>query len=491
MSVATVIRYCFVGVVAGVVVASFFVWPGMLWILGALAASVFAVWSRSALGWCVIASLLGMMLGVWRTEAVSERWQAATESFVPGDVSGEARIAGEWSPSGSRYTVPIVWEACDGRLCPSERSLLNVSNQEDWLPGEYITVSCRVELAKNLSQDFDYRMYLAKDGIGSICTASQADRMLGRETMMTGIFRMRDRLERALNAAIPEPENGLLEGVIFGGSGRLPKDIQQDFARTGLSHIVAVSGYNVLIVAECLLWLGIFFGLWRRQAFWVALMGIWLFVLGTGAGASVVRAGIMGTLGFVAIQIGRLSSALWLVVFAAAGMLLWNPLSLRFDLGFQLSFLATGVLVAILPLFQTDDDAGFLGTVREIGVATLVIEIIVAPLLLRTFGFTSLVSLPANILVLPLVPMAMLLTFLAALAGLVIRAPINVFGWLAYALGRYMLAVVSTLSHLSWATLEWEITLGEIVVWYAVVGFGLYFFWQRKIRKERATAAVH
>ena len=142
-------------------------------------------------------------------------------------------------------------------------------------------------------------------------------------------------------------------------------------------------------------------------------------------------------------------------------------------------------------MFQTDDDAGFLGTVREIGVATLVIEIIVAPLLLRTFGFTSLVSLPANILVLPLVPMAMLLTFLAALAGLVIPAPINVFGWLAYALGRYMLAVVSTLSHLSGATLEWEITLGEIVVWYAVVGFGLYFFWQRKIRKERATAAVH
>ena len=484
MSAGSIIRYFLLGAIAGVAIASFVVWPGMPWLIGALAASVFAVWSRQALGWYVVVFLAGMLFGVFRTESVLGQWRTATDAFVPREISGEVRIAGEWSSSGTQSTVPVDWERCEGAPCPAGRSLLTTADRIRSFSGEQLLVTCRAELPKNLRPDFDYRMYLAKDGIGSVCMASRVEPVPGTATVMTGIIRVRDTLEQRIAASVPEPESGLLEGIIFGGSGRLPKDIQQQFARTGLTHIVAVSGYNVLIVAECLLWIGILLGLWRRQAFWVALAGIWLFVLMTGAGASVLRAGIMGTLGFLSIQVGRLSSGIWLVVFAAAGMLLIDPLYFRYDLGFQLSFLATAVLVMILPLFRGRNDEGFRAAAVEIGSATLAIEVIVAPLLLSTFGYTSLVSLPANVLVLPLVPLAMFVTFLAALAGLVLPAGINVFGWVAYALGRYILTVVGTLAHLPWATLEWSISPWQVVTWYAVVGLGIYFLWRKNRRRK-------
>jgi competence protein ComEC len=190
----------------------------------------------------------------------------------------------------------------------------------------------------------------------------------------------------------------------------------------------------------------------------------------------------MGALAFVALQVGRLSSGIWLVLFAAAGMLVYNPFLLRYDLGFQLSFLATLVLVVGLARFRAREVLvqAWWWPVMEIGLATLGIELVVGPLLLSTFGYISLVSIPANILILPVVPLAMLIGFLVVLVGLFVPPMLNIFAWLAYFLTGYMLWVVEFCAHFSWATLQWRITSWQIVLWYTGL-IGVFLWKQRHV----------
>ena len=124
---------------------------------------------------------------------------------------------------------------------------------------------------------------------------------------------------------IPAPQSGLLIGLLLGGDGQLPKTVQDNFSKTGMTHIVAVSGYNVTIIAEYLMLFFLFLGLWRRQAFWVSILGIFLFVLMVGFPSSAVRAGVMGMLLLWAMKNGRLANSQNAIVFSAAVMLLINP----------------------------------------------------------------------------------------------------------------------------------------------------------------------
>ena len=129
-----------------------------------------------------------------------------------------------------------------------------------------------------------------------------------------------------------------MAGLLYGERSGLPLELADNFSRTGVSHIIAVSGYNISIVALALMSLFINLGLARPRAFWLVVAGIILFVIFTGAGASVVRAGIMGLIVLLAGQLGRLSRIGNVLIFTAALMLLFNPYVLIWDAGFQLSF---------------------------------------------------------------------------------------------------------------------------------------------------------
>jgi competence protein ComEC len=299
-------------------------------------------------------------------------------------------------------------------------AIANVPQYGEISYGDRVEVNCELQIPENRDAKFDYRMYLAKDHVEYICNKAKLKKIstVKNKDIFVILIAIKKYFESNLYKLIPQPEGALAGGIIFGGSGGLSQDLQDSFSRTGTTHIIAVSGYNVTIVAEYFLLLGLFFGLWRKQALWFAIVGIVLFVIMVGMPASAVRAGVMSSIVLWAMKNGRLATSTNAIIFAAALMLLLNPLLLRWDIGFQLSFAATIGVVICSDLWQKSRFSKFqMGGLTEIIILTLGAQIFVWPIIAYNFQSFSVISLVANVLVLPLIPISMLLVFLAAMSS--------------------------------------------------------------------------
>ncbi|MFA5962128.1 MAG: ComEC/Rec2 family competence protein [Parcubacteria group bacterium] len=370
--------------------------------------------------------------------------------------------------------------------------LIQESAYQKYVYGEELDLQCKLTLPKNMADsDFDYRAYLARQDIFYICQKPQLEKTgqnLGNR-FYSAVVMLKNKFSKNIYALIPSPEAALLEGLIIGGSGNLSKEIQANFSRTGMTHIVAVSGYNITIVAQYLMLLGFFLGLWRRQAFWFALIGIWVFILMTGFPASAIRAGVMGTLLLYAMKNGRLANAGNAILCSAAVMLFWNPLLLRYDVGFQLSFLATIGIVYFYPLMDKyfgeklkKYPAG-VPFIAEILFMSLSAQIFVLPIILFNFQTLSLISPVTNILVLPILPITMLIGFLAIAISFIFQPLAILFSWLAYLPLRYEILVINYFANLKFSALTVGLSWQGMLVWYIIL-VGVIYFIKKESGKE-------
>jgi competence protein ComEC len=365
--------------------------------------------------------------------------------------------------------------------------LLTAGLYSDLQYGDELNLKCNLKIPQNKDSSFDYRMYLAKDGIFYICDKPSFEKT-GKNKgniIYATVINFKNRLADNISRTIPEPEGALAIGLIFGGTSGLSKEESNNFSKTGLSHIVAVSGFNVTIVAEYLMYAGIFIGLWRKQAFWFAVVGIFLFVFMVGFPSSAVRAGIMGSLLIWAMKNGRLANSQNAIIFSAAVMLLLNPLLLRYDVGFQLSFLATLGIIQLSPFWEKY----FLKKARAFVLAenvflTLSATIFVLPIIIYNFNIVSFVSLLANFLVLSIVPLAMLLVFLTAVAGLIFP-PLSIpFAWVTFLPLKYIIEIVNYLANLSWSSMELKnFGVWHLLAWYVALFLAIFFI-KSRMRKN-------
>jgi competence protein ComEC len=361
--------------------------------------------------------------------------------------------------------------------------LLNVYDYAPYFYGDKLRVECVLKKPENFSAGFDYQMYLAKDGVGYECQKSKIEKLEGSggNFIYRIIFRIKNIFNEKIAKLIPAPEAGLLSGLLLGGNNLLGESWQEKFSITGMTHIVAVSGYNVTIIAEYLMLLGIWLGLWRRQAFWFAVSGITLFIFMIGLPSSAVRAGVMGILLIWAMKNGRLANSQNALLFSASVMLLINPLLLRWDVGFQLSFLATAGIIYFYPLsenylIKNNKVFGWL----EILLLTLSAQIFVLPIILFNFQKLSLVSPLANLLILPIIPLAMILGFTAVLAGFIFMPLAIVLAWLAYLPLKYETLVINYLASLQYASVKFNLSWPEVVIWYVILLVFLFYVRMKK-----------
>lgn len=328
--------------------------------------------------------------------------------------------------------------------------------------GETIRAEGNVERPEPFDTDggrvFRYDQFLAKDGIFALMYQAQVEVVAPRSGAFMhvrgGLSDLKFSGIDALSRALPEPQASLAAGLILGGKQGLGESLLDDFIRSGLVHIVVLSGYNVMIVAEFIMRL---FGfLSRRWAAAAGALAIGAFVLAAGAGPASIRAGLMAGIALYGRATGRTYDAFRALLFSGLLMLLWNPLTLTHDPGFQLSFVATLGLIFGAPVTErwfafmksgpaplenrarkTDnekDSTSLTGFLREIAAATVAAQISVLPLLLYQNGLLSVVAFPTNLLVLPVVPFAMLASFIAMLAGAVVPSLAPVVGLPAYVL---------------------------------------------------------
>jgi competence protein ComEC len=222
---------------------------------------------------------------------------------------------------------------------------------------------------------------------------------------------------------LPEPQASLAVGILLGLQASIPADVSANFSTTGTSHILVISGWNISIIAAALYSLAAGLRIPKRRAFWSILATIWLYTLFVGATPTVIRAAVMGTIVVVGQRLERPAHA-WTTLFAACwAMTLWDPQTL-WDMGFQLSALATASLFAFgkgteALLLRTPLRVGWLDWAREALTATLAAQILALPLILYSFGNLSIIAPLANVMMLPFVPAAMLFGATALLGGMI------------------------------------------------------------------------
>jgi competence protein ComEC len=261
-----------------------------------------------------------------------------------------------------------------------------------------------------------YARYLLRNGVRR--------RMQARSVALTGrarggvpgvVDRIRVRSEDALAFGLGSEQAALLRGMILGGDAGIPESTANDFRVAGLSHILAVSGQNVLLIVILVQAMLMAAGAGRRWRITLPAIIIVIYVGLCGAQASVIRAGVMGLAGLAAIAASRASARVYTLLLAAIVVLAWNPRATA-DVGAQLSFAAVlGLMAFTRPL--ADRLTRFPGWVAEGLAATAGATIATAPLMAMHFGAVSIVSLAANVLGEPLIGPIVWLGSLTAAIG--------------------------------------------------------------------------
>ncbi len=330
---------------------------------------------------------------------------------------------------------------------------------------------------------FSYKNYLAKDAIYSLMVYPTAQKVgwNNRRPIFFWLQELKNSFEDKLAVILPEPQLSFLNGLLFGEKGGLSAELKNEFARTGTSHLVALSGFNITIIAQALGAMFLFFRLGRNRAFWLTLVIIAGFVVMTGAAASVVRAAIMGVVLLVAQKNNRLYDARNGVVLAGALMLWFSPRQLIFDVGFQLSFAAALGLVYLTSIWQKifSRVPEWLG-LKEILISTLAAQVAVLPLLLFYFGSLSLVSPLVNILVLVAIPSTMLLGFVSGLGAFVFVWLGKILGWLAWLFLTYELGMIGFFARWPWASVNWQTSWPWLSAVYYLLLAWLVWRWRKK-----------
>ena len=227
---------------------------------------------------------------------------------------------------------------------------------------------------------------------------------------VANVFREKSKI--LYDRSLPPVSASLLAGIVFGAKEQFPDDFLASLRNTGVMHIVAASGMNIAFVAGGCVF--VFGRILRRQyAIILASIGVVFYVFMVGMQPSIIRAGIMGLLAFGAVLTGRQQFAFWAVLVSGYGMLVYQP-GYLFDLGFQLSFMATLGIICLQPIVPFPKKLFF-----EVLSTTLSAQIATVPLLLSMFGTVGMYSLLVNMLILWIIPIVMILGTAGAIVGLI------------------------------------------------------------------------
>ncbi len=332
---------------------------------------------------------------------------------------------------------------------------------------------------------FDYRDYLARQGIFVLMYNPLVEVLPGVDgnPFLRGLLAFRTHCHARLLRMLPEPQASLAAGILLGLKATIPTEVRDSFAATGTAHILVVSGWHLSIVAMMLVTMTTHAGLSRRTTFIIVLASIWVYALFVGGTPSVLRAAVMASLTLFASTAERRAEPWTLLLLACFALTLLNP-QILWNVGFQLSALATASLFA----FATPIEAWLLrcpplrwsalAWMRAALTATLAAQILALPLIMYHFGTVSLIAPLANVLLAPVLPLAMLLGGLTLGAGLIwleLGQIVALSAWLPLTWITY---VTDWLAELSWAAMR----LPPFPSWLLAGYYGLlggWYVWQQ------------
>lgn len=483
------------GVALTAVCATLPVWSGWTSALLSVAASVLLfLYQRSRGRWLVLAVVCGTAIGLvlgsvslWLQPPITS--PALTQQLgTTVTLTGVVDSAPESTATGQRVYLKT----------DTVRVLIFADRYTSLAYGDTLSVTGMLTepetFVTELGRPFDYAAYLTTKRVGYLLRYPHltVDDHAPWYHPVVALLRLKHWMVVSLAGTLPMPEAGLAAGLLLGVTVSLGEALEQAFRDSGIIHIVVLSGYNMMLVVTFFMYV-LAFVLPYRARLLVGLSGVWVFALVVGFSATVTRAAIMASILLLVRFGGFTHHALRALVLAGVVMVLINPAVLLYDIGFQLSFLATAALLLVAPWVTTLVSWWPTWLGREFLVATVATQLVVTPLLLYHMGAVSVVAVLVNILILPVVPLAMLGS--AAVIGVSALLPVAavVPAWPTYWLLWYIIALATTFAAVPGAT----VTVPAFGIGALVSAYGLgvgsicgyrYYHRTRRLRQARPYA---
>jgi len=430
------------------------------------------------IGFCI----LFLVLGIWRHQSVElkimnnelEKFNDLNQDVtLIGIVSTEPDIR-EKSIKLTIKTEKIYYETRPRNV--NGKVLVMASRYPEYKYGNKLEITGKLETPP-VFEDFNYKDYLKKDGIYSVMSFPEIELVSQNSgnPVYKILFSFKNKFKEIARQFISPPQEGFLEALIFGDEENISQEWKNKLNLTGTRHIAAVSGMNITIISFLILNFLLLLGFWRNQAFYFTIFLLILYILMIGAPASAVRAGVMAGILLLAQHLGRMSVAQRAVVFAATFMLFLNPLLLRLDVGFQLSFLAILGMIYLQPffsdIFKKIPNPKFF-PIRTTLSATISAQIFTLPILVYNFGYIPLVSPITNILIVPFLAPITILIFIFGLSGMIFSGFGLILSWPTWLVLSYLVGIIDWFSKITFVSLNLNnVHWAWLLVSYASLGF--------------------
>jgi competence protein ComEC len=356
--------------------------------------------------------------------------------------------------------------------------LIKVPLYPKYTYGDQLQITCALQVPMQFEK-FDYAKYLARYHIYSVCYNAQIKVVKQNQgnVVKAKLMALKLKIEDTINKNLVEPQSSILVGLLIGTTYGIDPELGRNFNLTGTSHIIAISGMHITLLASYVMNILLSLGCWRKTAFYSTTAFIIFYVSLIGFMPSAVRAGIMGFLVLLALNIGRVNLSLNSIFFAGAIMVLINPLTVIVDLGFQFSFLAVLGLI----YFQKSVEKVFYFLPTFLGIkenlsTTLAAQILTLPWLVFKLGNLSLIAPVANLLILPLSAPMIICGLLAVIIGLILPIMAPIFFWLNWVILGYFVIMVEKLSGLKYSFLiinNFPVWL-LVAIYLGIIGFIFY-----------------
>lgn len=492
--------YFYVGIIGfagGIAITSILTIPFVYVVLMVLlAASIWVIARRgnsvspSGNLYLVSVMLVVIALGVIRFElATLGEVHPLYEAQIGSEVSLEGVVVRE---PDVRENVTHLYVSVDGEIL-----LVKTHRYTSVQYGDLLLIKGALEKPESFETDlgrtFNYPRYLNARGVSyAVSFADVEIQKTGQGNWFIGnLLSGKQIFMNSIEQVLPEPEVGLAEGLLLGVKQALGDEIETIFRRTGIIHIVVLSGYNVMLVVIFMTYILSFMVPYSFR-FPFGVIAIICFAILVGLSATVVRASIMASLILLARATSNTYMVMRALLLAGLIMIILNPYLLVFDVGFQLSFVATLGLIFLAPFVERK--VRFMPTtfgLREFLTATIATQIFVTPILLYNIGELSIVSIVVNVLVLPMVPVAMLLTFVTGIVGLFSSTLASMIGFFTYLSLAYILEVATFFAQVPFAAFSvpafpfWVVSVS-----YALFGFALYkLYFHTQTKTESLSSA--
>lgn len=477
----------------GVIVHSFFdvkIGSFLLYNLLLAAGAAMIIFWRSVKTRLILFGVFFVLAGLWRFD-LSVRDNKIFPQYLGRELEITGVISDEPQSKMDKQQLVIRPEKIGGaEFYGPERILVTTNLYPVYKYGQRLNFSCKLAAPKSPSTspfikgggrvgDFNYAKWLTINDIYGLCYWPEVTRINAEQRsadtrgFIAALLNFKNFLITRVNNSLHEPYASFLSGLILGARSGMPPTILENFRRTGTTHIIAISGWNISFLSWLFMPALFILGIRRGKAFYIVLVFIILYTLLVGASASVIRAALMGSTLLLAQKTGRLNHAGRALLYAVALMFLQNPRTI-YDAGFWLSAAATFGLIYFSPVLSRIIRTK-IKFVHYYIVPTITAIIFTLPISSYIFGSVSLWSFPANLLIVPLVPVAFVLALSGMLLAAILPAYLAAWAlWPASGVLNYIMKAAELVARLPGYS-EWRMPLIVLVLYYAALLYFIYY----------------